>query len=193
MNTSTKISPSHAGLFGYLFESTNSSDIAETFSFRLSGDFGGEFYAGVIPLHAAITADTKLVFSLPTHSSDVFIALTESNFHETARYLANLEDYEREYERHLAPGDAIVIAQANVPGADEHYALYLLQTASSLDLERVGNATILGDVTYRFFLTIVLSRYEYDFRVKNGNDALLDHFTESGKSLLMFERNNVDP
>ena len=80
-----------AKVLTFLFGKLPIGDAVETLEFSLSGKFTGKYRIA----HSAIDRTEQqatIVFTLPTYSQSVFLALTRTNVAATARILANLKD-----------------------------------------------------------------------------------------------------
>ena len=165
-----------AAVLATVFERADISDSVEWFQFALSGDFRGQFVAVAAKVG---TAGERIVFNLPTYSTDVFVGLTDKDPKAVALILANLEDYERENGLRLRLGEAVVIPTST----EAPFAVLLLRPATLLDAAALPDAAEIAGRPTAFLLAVPLSREEYDFRAAHGHDGLLDHFEEVGKSL----------
>ena len=170
-----------AALLAFLFDRLPIGDDVDWMEFALSGKFSGSFRVA----HAAIdNVDdvAHLVFTLPTYSRSVFIALTRVDTAETARVLANLEDYERELSLQLRLGEAVVIPSEGNYEKTPH-AVILLRTATAFDCASVPDRHSIEGYETSFFLAVPLSREEWELRRTRGHDALMKHFEDVGKQL----------
>lgn len=171
-----------ATVLAFLFERLPIGDDVDLLEFSLSGEFAGKYRAA----HAAIeSADqpARLVFSLPSYSRSVFLALTWTKPSETARLLANLEDYERESSLQLGLGEVVITPDQVRGDGDTPYAVMLLRTATSLDCAKVPDSQVLDGKQTFFFLVVPLTRAEWELRRQHGHDALMSQFQAGKKEL----------
>lgn len=169
-----------AAVLSFLFDRMPIGEEVDTFEFALAGAFSGTFRAA----HAALSPPSqgvRVVFNLPTYTRHVFLALTVHEPAETARVLANLEDYERESRIDIAMGDVVAIPDDAKMGMP--HAVMLLRTASALDCAEVPDQHEIGGTLTAFSLALPISAAEFDYRRQHGHDALLDKFEAEQKSL----------
>ncbi|MBY0248873.1 MAG: hypothetical protein K2Q17_14515, partial [Nitrospiraceae bacterium] len=172
-----------ASILAFLFERLPIREDVDSMEFSLSGQFAGKYHVA----HAAIKTVEKarIVFTLPSYSHSVFLALTRINATETARLLANLEDYERESAHNLRLGEVVVTPDQVLQGYEMPFAVILLRTATSSECSRVpDHHEIDGKQTF-FFLVTPLTRTEWEIRRKSGHDVLMNNFEASRKDLFL--------
>lgn len=171
-----------ASVLAFLFEKLPIGDVVDSLEFSLSGSFTGKYRAA----HSAIKQSDQpahVVFTLPTYSHSVFMALTRTRPNETARLLANLEDYEREASLALRFGEVVVTPDQVRSGAETAFAVILLRTATSLDCAGVPDSQELDGKRTSFFLVVPLTKEEWELRHQHGHDALMNKFQADEKEL----------
>ena len=181
----TQLKKYQASVLSMLFECLPLGDEVDTLEFSLSGTFAGKYRAG----HSTIESTDKpaqVVFSLPTYSRSVFLALTRANPIETARVLANLEDYERESSLQLGLGEVVVTPDQVRRDSDTPFAVILLRTATSLDCTNVPDQQDICGQRTLFFLVVPITKGEWDLRRERGHDALMDKFQIDRKDLFFW-------
>ena len=179
------LNQTQAAILAFLFDKLPIGLEVETLNFCLAGNFSGKFHSAVGTIDGS-EQDGEIVFSVPSYTNDVFLALTHKNKHQVARVLANVEDYERENHCELDHSD-VVLVRAIVGEADlERYGVLLIRTATSPELIAVPDTMNIAGREVRFFLAVPLTRDEYIYREQFGHDALMDMFSEKSKSLYFF-------
>lgn len=171
-----------AAVLAFLFERLPIGDDVSSLEFALSGEFLGEFRVA----HAVIASSdqlSKVVFTLPTYSRSVFLALTRTKLDETTLVLANLEDYERESCMQLGLGEVVLMPKQLQDGIDAPHAVILLRTATSLDCDNVPDRESINGIRTLFFLAVPLTKDEWELRKQHGHDELMDRFHDCGKEL----------
>ena len=171
-----------AAVLAFLFDRLPIGDDVDSLEFSLSGEFAGKYRVA----HSAIESvdqTARVVFTLPSYSRSVFLALTRTKLNETARILANLEDYERESSMQLGLGEVVVTPEQVQDGADTPHAVILLRTATSLDCAKVPDSQAIDGKQTLFFLAVPLTKEEWELRRQRGHDALMDRFQDDEKEL----------
>lgn len=171
-----------AAVLAFLFDRLPIGDDVDSLEFSLSGGFAGKYRVA----HSAIeSADrtARVVFTLPSYSHSVFLALTRTKLNETARILANLEDYERESSMQLGLGEVVLTPEQAQDGGDTPHAVILLRTATSLDCAKVPDSQTIDGRQTLFFLAVPLTKDEWELRRQHGHDALMDQFQDDEKEL----------
>lgn len=171
-----------ASVLSFLFEKLAIGDDVDSLEFSLSGAFAGKYRAA----HAAIAPtdeQARVVFTLPSYSRSVFVALTRNDPNKTARLLANLEDYERESSLQLQLGEVIITPDQTRDGADVPHAVILLRTATSFDCAEVPDSQIIDAKKTCFFLVVPLTKEERELLHQHGHDALIGQFQARQKEL----------
>lgn len=176
------INKHQASILAFLFDRLPIGDDVDSLEFSLSGVFKGKYHAA----HAAIESEdqeVRIVFTLPSYSSSVFLALTRTRPGETARLLANLEDYERESSLGLGLGEVIKTPQLAQRDPETPFSVILLRTTTSLDCAEVPDRQEIDGKPMSFFLAVPLTKAEWELRRQFGHDALMDKFQTEGKQL----------
>lgn len=171
-----------AAVLTFLFDRLPIGDDVDSLEFALSGEFEGKFRLAHSVIEAA-DRSARVVFTLPTYSQSVFLALTRSRLNETALILANLEDYERESSMQLGLGEVILTPEQVQHGPDTPHAVILLRTATSFDCAEVPDSQTIDGKPTLFFLAVPLTKDEWELRRQRGHDALMDRFQEDEKEL----------
>ncbi|KVO10961.1 hypothetical protein WL30_27160 [Burkholderia ubonensis] len=177
-----KLEQYQAAVLTFLFDRLPIGNDVDSLEFSLSGEFAGKYRVA----HSSIESSDRtmrVIFTLPSYSRSVFIALTRTRLNDTARILANLEDYERETSMQLGLGEVVVVPDQAPEGADMPYAVILLRTATSLDCEGVPDDYTIDGKQTRFYLAVPLTKDEWELRRQRGHDALMDRFQDEGKEL----------
>jgi len=156
--------------------------------FSLEGDFFGKFRAAHCSLESFFESE-RVVFTLPSFSSSVFVALCRGAEKNVARLLANLEDYERERSIQLGLGEVVVTPDKLIgrAGGLEAHAVILLRTATAIDCAQIPDSEIVDGRETSFFLVLPLSAEECEIRRRLGHDALMDKFQVDGKDIFFSE------
>jgi Suppressor of fused protein (SUFU) len=156
--------------------------------FSLEGDFFGKYHAAHCSLESFLDSE-RVVFTLPSFSKSVFVALCRGSAKRVARLLANLEDYERERSIQLGLGEVVVTPDQLVEqiGSLEAHAVILLRTATAIDCAQVPDCEIIDGRETSFLLVLPLSAEEYEIRRRLGHDALMDKFQIDGKDIFFGE------
>ncbi|WP_175874371.1 suppressor of fused domain protein [Burkholderia sp. BCC0397] len=171
-----------AAVLSYLFGRLPIGNDVDTLEFSLSGEFSGKYRVAHSRIESSGPA-MRLVFTLPSYTRSVFIALTRTRLNEAARILANLEDYERESSMQLGLGEVVITPDKRLNGADVPYAVILLRTVTSFDCANVPDRYILDGRETLFYLVVPLTKDEWELRRLRGHDALIDKFQDEGKEL----------
>lgn len=171
-----------AAILTFLFDRLPIGDDVDSLEFALSGGFEGKFRLAHSVIEAA-DRSTRVVFTLPTYCQSVFLALTRTRVTETARILANLEDYERESSVQLGLGEVVLTPDDLQQDPDVPHAVILLRTATSLDCAEVPDCQTIDGTPTLFLLAVPLSKDEWELRTQRGHDALMDRFQEGEKEL----------
>jgi hypothetical protein len=171
-----------ASILEFLFERLPIENDVGSLEFSLSGTFDGKYYAAYGAIEGA-EDQAQVIFNLPRYSTSVFLALGRSKPRETARLLANLEDYERESSLSLGLGEAILTNGRPGENSEAPFAVILLRTATSLDCGRVPDRAEIAGKSTSFLLAVPLTEVEWDCRRQFGHDALMDMFQSEGKEL----------
>lgn len=170
-----------ASVLTFLFEKLPIGGDVDSLEFSLSGTFSGKYRVA----HTAIEdseQQARVVFTLPSYACSVFLALTRTKQNETARLLANLEDYERESSLQLGLGE-VVITPDHASAPDAPFAVILLRTATSPDCADVPDSQIIAGQQTMFFLVVPLTAEEWELRRQQGHDALIAKFQADQKEL----------
>ena len=173
-----------AALIQFVSSCVDVAEEFETIGFSLQGAFDGDFCAIAAKLQANVGS---LVLALPRNSAHVFVALTHGNTHEVARLLANVQDCERQAGRPVLEGEAIIFEPVADTADEAPCALLLLSVATSVDLARLPKVAAINGKAVHFQLVMLVTGAEMRIREQGGHDALMDHFAEADRSLLMFE------
>ena len=163
-----------------MFEYLSIEDEVYYLEFSLSGEFKGKFRVGYAKIEAV---DLYVVFSLPTYSKSVFIALAREVPRDVALYLANLEDYERDGAVAMRPGEVIITPKEMYSEGNSPFALILLRTSTSIDCAKIPDNSLINGILTSFILVLPLTREEYQMRRERGHDALMDAFQDSQKDI----------
>jgi hypothetical protein len=177
-----KLDRYQAATLTFLFDRLPIGDDVDSLEFALSGKFGGMFRLAHSVIEAA-DRSARVVFTLPTYSQSVFLALTRTRLNETARILANLEDYERDSSMQLGLGEVVLTPEQIQRDADIPHAVILLRTATSFDCAEVPDKQTIDGKLTQFFLAVPLTTDEWELRRQFGHDALMDRFQEDEKEL----------
>lgn len=170
-----------AAILAFLFERLPIGDDVDTLEFSLTGDLPGKYRVAYARVQFSDQI-VHIVFTLPSFSDRVYLALTRTNVAETARVLANLEELERESSKRPRVGEVIV----TLPSASEHEAdrpIILLRTATSIDCAEVPDEQVIGGKQTSFVLAVPLTLNEWMHRRLHGHDALMDRLQECKKEL----------
>jgi len=171
-----------ASVLSFLFERIPLQDEVDSMEFSLAGTFSGKFQAA----HCAIDLldrTARIVFNLPNYSHSVFLALTRQDPIETARVLANLEDYQRERSLQFRLGEAVVL-QDQWPGhSNAPHAALLLRASTSSDCKNVPDSHDISGTDTSFFLVVPLTAEEIKLRNLRGYDALITDFIVGDKGI----------
>jgi hypothetical protein len=171
-----------ASVVAFMFQTLPIADSVDTLDFSLSGSFPGRFHAAYARILGS--DDLSVVFTIPTYTSHIFVGLSHEKQADVARILANVEDYERETDAALNPGDVIVLPNATQEASP--FAIILLRAASWSDLGKVPDKTMIMDREMRFSLAVPLTRREWEYRSTLGHDALMALFQSEGKQVLFY-------
>ena len=171
-----------ASVLAFLFECLPIKDDVETLEFSLTGSFPGKFSVGYGAI-AQSDQPANIVFTIPTYSHRVFLALSRTGTIETARLIANLEDYERESSRALNLGEVVVTPDQFRNETGTPFGVILLRTKSSFDCANVPDSCELNGIKTTFFLVIPLTKMEHEILHLNGHDALMDKFQAEQKDI----------
>lgn len=182
----TSLNKTQATVLSFLFEKLPISEEINTLDFSLAGNFCGKYFGAFADIQGD-EENTKVAFTLPTYTGNVFLALTRSNEQEVVRILANIEDYEREHSLELNIGEVVVIPKIQIKDDDPFYAMLLLRTAIYDKLTRVPDRQLIDDREIKFSLVIPISKTEFDYRKKFGHDALMDDFQTKGKDIFFYQ------
>ena len=171
-----------ASVLAFLFERLPIDDDADSLEFSLSSAFRGKYRA----VHSEIEftdQPARVVFTLPTYSNSVFLALTRASATDAALVLANLEDYERESSLQLKLGEVIITPHHALLSADTPQSVILFRTATSLDCAKVPDCQTIEGKPTLFFLVVPLTTEECEFRCQHGHDALISRFQADQKDI----------
>lgn len=171
-----------ASVLTFLFSRLPIGDDVDSLEFSLSGAFSGKYRAAYSAIEST-DQPASVVFTLPSYSSSVFLALTRTKPRETARLLANLEDYERESSLQLGLGEVVITPDHERDDADTPHAVILLRTATSLDCAEVPDSQVIDGKPTLFFLVVPLTKEEYELHRRHGHDALMSRFQADQKEL----------
>lgn len=171
-----------ASILTFLFDRLPIGEDVDSMEFSLSGQFAGKYHIAHSAIETA-TGDAHIVFTLPCYSHSVFLALTRINVAETARLLANLEDFERESSQDLRLGEVVITPEQELRDHEMPFAVILLRTATSLECARVPDSWEIDGKRTSFFFVVPLTMAEWELRSKSGHDALMEKFEASGKEL----------
>lgn len=171
-----------ASILTFLFQKLPLGDDVDSLEFSLSGAFAGKYRVAYSVIQSAIQP-AHLVFTLPSYSSSVFLALTRTTPDETARFLANLEDYERESSIQLKPGEVVVTPDQMHGDATAPFAVILLRTATSQECAEVPDRQYIDSKQTSFSLVVPLTKEEWELRRQLGHNALMDQFQAHQKEL----------
>ncbi|WP_175672660.1 suppressor of fused domain protein [Burkholderia ambifaria] len=177
-----KLDQYQAAVLTFLFVKLPISNDVDTLEFSLSSEFSGKYRVAHSRIESSDPA-MRLVFILPHYTRSVFVALTRTRLNETARILANLEDYERESSMQLGLGEIVVTPDQELEGTDIPHAVILLRTATSLDCAGAPDRHTLDGKETQFYLVVPLTKDEWELRRRHGHNALIDKFQDEGKEL----------
>lgn len=168
-----------ASVVSFFFEKLSIGGQVHTLEFPLTGDFSGKFRAAYSCIQG--NDEAKIVFTLPSYSSSVFIAMTRTMLNDVARVLANLEDYERETGMPLGLGEVVIIPDPESMAGNLPYAVLLLRASVSAYCSLIPERALIKGRDTQFFLAVPLTRDEWELRRQRGHEALIDYFVEEGK------------
>lgn len=171
-----------SSVLAFLFDRLPIGEDVDSLEFSLKGDFHGKFSAAHAPIEIG-DRSVRVVFNLPRYSRSVFLALAKKTSQETARILANLEDFERESSTSLGLGEVVVLPGELQKESQNIYAVILLRTATSLDCKEVPDQQEIAESQTSFFLVVPITEEEWNLRQSHGHDALMDKFQSDDKQL----------
>lgn len=172
-----------ASVLTFLFERLPIGDDVDSLEFSLSGSFLGKYRVAYSAIEST-DQPARVIFTLPSYSNSVFMALTRKKIESTARLLANLEDYERESSLQLGLGEVVITPDHPRDDVDLPYAVVLLRTATSFECAEVPDIQAINGKTTLFFLVVPLTREEYELRRQYGHDVLMSRFQTEQKELI---------
>jgi Suppressor of fused protein (SUFU) len=172
-----------ASVLTFLFEKLPIGQSVENIDFVLRGENTNRHFVA----HSRVLNGENIVhvvFTLPFHSTKVFLALTENKMKDVARLLANLEEYEQENRLTLGLGEVVVTPDLHEASAELPYAVVLLPIETSIDCAAVPAHQELAGKLTTFQLIVPVTKEEWTIRKQVGYDALVSSFQASEKSIL---------
>jgi hypothetical protein len=169
-----------AQLFAALSESMPVHDAARVVSFQVPGSF--EQRVGVFV--AKERPEVSIVTTLGSLSEKVFVMVTDDAPDLLAEVVARAE-------YHDAMGGTLEVGHTlrlNMPSlAESGWAAVLFGVPAMLELLAAMPAQLsVSGASYGLVLCILLSPEEYDYKISEGVDALLDRFEATCRSLVSF-------
>jgi hypothetical protein len=144
-----------------------------------------EYEAGIRAGYFVVGTDDdpiNLVFSFPLENDDCYFTLTDGEASEVAKEIASIQEF-NETNAHLCDGHTVPTKNRYFNGAGWISHLITIPAIADDDLPNTMN---IGGRTIRLHLVIPLSETEYNVKLKNGYDELLDHFEENQRDIVGF-------
>lgn len=124
----------------------------------------------------------NLVFSFPLNNDDCYFTFTDGDTSEITKEIASIQEF-NETNAHLCDGHTVPtkIWYFNDSGWVSH-----LITIPAIAYEDLPNTLEIDGRTIRLHLVVPLSESEYNVKLKNGYDELLDYFEENQRDIVDF-------
>jgi Suppressor of fused protein (SUFU) len=124
----------------------------------------------------------NFVFSFPLRNDDCYFTLTDGDASEVSKEIASIQEY-NENNAHLCDGHTVPTKNSyfNNAGWISH-----LITISAIAYDDLPNTMNIDGKTIRLHLVIPLSEVEYDVKLNNGYDELLDFFEKNERDIVGF-------
>lgn len=124
----------------------------------------------------------SLVFSFPLENDDCYFTLTDGAASEVAKEIASIQEF-NETNAHLCDGHTV--PTKNRYFNDAGWVSHLI-TIPAIAYDDLPNTINIGGRKIRLHLVIPLSESEYNVKLKNGYDDLLDYFEENQRDIVGF-------
>ncbi len=124
----------------------------------------------------------NFVFSFPLENDDCYFTLTDGEASEVTKEMASIQEF-NETDAHLCDGHTVPTKNRyfNNAGWVSH-----LITIPAIAYDDLPNTTFIADRKIRLHLVIPLSESEYNVKLKDGYDNLLDYFEENQRDIVGF-------
>ena len=127
----------------------------------------------------------QLVFSFPKDKSDCYLIFTDGDPKELCKEMASLHEYNNE-TAHLCDGHTVPTSSKYIKSGD--WVSYLI-TVTSIAHKNLPMSEYIFERNIRFHLAVPLNKEEYDIKLEQGYDALLDSLDEKGRDIVDFRCN----
>ena len=124
----------------------------------------------------------NLVFSFPLKNDDCYFTFTDGDVSEITKEIASIQEF-NETKAHLCDGHTV--PTKNKYFNDSGWVSHLI-TIPAIAYEYLPNTLEIDGRTIRLHLVIPLSANEYNVKLKNGYDELLDYFEENQRDIVCF-------
>ena len=124
----------------------------------------------------------NLVFSFPKNARDCYLMATDGDPYELCKEMSALQEY-NESTAHLCNTHTVKTESQYMERAG--WVAYLITTPAVLTSDLPNSADIAGEKV-RFHLAIPLCKEEYEIKLANDNDALMEYFENTRRDIVAF-------
>lgn len=165
-----------------VLETERAGDEAELFGYVPKR--GTTLHQAVVPV--VPDDDLRIVFTIPTETTSIFITVSDGDPPLVRRMLANLDEMERDGAT-LGIGDVVRFEDKDL---EQHgvAGVALLPLSLSGVLCGLDDTFEHGGRIYKFWLVVFLSFLEYGIWKAHGQEMLMAHFDDVDKDLFTFEQ-----
>ena len=179
----SKISKSADAIFPVILQQDYFEDACEVHS--LEGDDGKKRHHAIC--QCKFDSSARLVFSLPEHTKNVYITITDGDTKVIRRVMATLQDLE-EYSE-VTTGNVVLL---NDPILKEAALCGVILLPGSVfnALDHLPDEVTVSAQNFRLLAVVFLTDQEHELWQTQGHDALIDHYSQTDKDLIKFNWKN---
>ncbi len=162
-------------IYLFLAESMGSEETLSAYEFE------GGFRAGYFQVGDE-RDPIDLVFSFPKNGRDCYLMATDGDPYELCKEMSALQEY-NESTAHLCSTHTVKTNSQYMDRAG--WVAYLITTPAVLTSDLPNSADITGEIV-RFHLAIPLCKEEYEIKLANDNDTLMEYFEKTRRDIVAF-------